>query len=194
MIQHSQRATKRSPAGSAARAGISLTELLVVMTIGSVLIGVTGTMIHRLLAADYEATRAARFATSVARLSRAFRTDVHAARNIELPVPNEGQRAVVVATLADGHQVRYELDAHLATRVETRDGAPIHRDVYHFPPRSQLRCSRGVDDRLLKLELDLAARGPEPDAERPVRRLVVEAAPARDHRFEAALRQEGQMP
>jgi hypothetical protein len=194
MRQLFHKSTKRSPAGSAARAGISLTELLVVMTIASVLIGVTGTMIHRLLAADHEATRAARFATSVARLSRAFRADVHAARAIELPAPNEAQPAIVVATLADGHQVRYELDAHLATRVETREDAVIHRDVYHFPPRSQLRCSRGDDAGLFKLELNLAARGPEPDAERPVRKLVVEAALARDHRFEPPPRQEAQTP
>ena len=178
----------------ASRAGISLTELLVVLSVASVIIGLAGTMIHRLLAAENEATRAARFAASVSRLSRAFRADVHAARAVEFPGAIVDQPAVLVATLDDRRQVQYEFDAHLVTRFETREGAKVHREDFHFPPRSKLRCSRNEGGTLLKLEFELAVRDPEPEAERPVRKLIVEATLARDHRFEASTPQEEQAP
>src|SRR5580765_3790654 len=98
MKQQSRLATRRSRACGAPRAGVSLTELLVVMTVASAIIGVSGTLIHRLLAAEHEATRAARFAASVTRLSRAFRADVRAARDVELPGVDETQPATLVAT------------------------------------------------------------------------------------------------
>jgi hypothetical protein len=193
-MMHSRLATSRRRAGGASRAGASLHELLVVMSVAAGIVGVAGTLIHRLLAVEHDATRAARFAASVSRLSRAFRADVHAARDVELPAPNAGEPAVLVATLADGGQVRYEFDSHLVARSETREGARVHRDVFHFPPRSQLHCSQSEDGKLVKLELDLAARDPEPNIERPLRKLVVEAALSRDHRFETPPRQEGPAP
>jgi hypothetical protein len=194
-MQQSRLATRRSRVPLALRAGTSLTEILVVMTVASVIIGLSGMTIHRLLAAEHEATRAARFAASVARLSRAFRADVHAATGLELPVQNEAQPAVFVATLSDHYQVRYEFDAHQATRVETWDGQRIHRDDFHFPPRSQLRCARSEDGRRIMLEIDVAARGPESLSDRPGRKLVVEASLARDHRFAAKQKnQEGAAP
>ncbi len=188
--QQSRLATRRSRVSLARRAGTSLTEILVVMTVASVIIGLSGMTIHRLLAAEHEATRAARFTASAARLSRAFRADVHAAIRVELPAANNTQPAVFAATLADRHEVRYELDAHLATRIETRDGRQIHRDDFRFPPRSQLRCVRSEDGRRIILEIDFAARGPESLTDRPGRKLVIEAALARDHRFAAKQRQE----
>ena len=120
---------------------------------------------------------------------------MHAATSVELPAPNEAQPAVLTATLADRHEVQYELDGHLATRIETRDGRQIHRDDFHFPPRSQLRCARSEDGRRIILEIDVAARGPESLTDRPGRKLVIEATLARDHRFAAMQKkQEGPAP
>src|SRR5262245_48709561 len=129
---------------SARRAGYSLTEVLVVMTVASAMIGMSGTMIHRLLAAEHEASRAARFAVSLARLSRSFRADIRAARSVELP-SDENAPAVLLANLEDGHTIRYELDANLVTRVESRNGSQSHRDVFHFAPGSQMRLGRSGD-------------------------------------------------
>ncbi|HEY3969157.1 MAG TPA: hypothetical protein VGM05_31695 [Planctomycetaceae bacterium] len=193
-MQQSRSATTGSRVPLAPRAGTSLTDILVVMTVASVIIGLSGMTIHRLLAAEHEATRAARFTASAARLSRAFRADVRAATGVELRAADEGQPAVFAATLADRHEVRYELDAHLATRIETREGRQIHRDDFRFPPRSQLRCVRSEDGRRIILEIDIPARGPE-SLDRPGRKLVIEAALSRDHRFAAKPRQpEGPVP
>lgn len=179
---------------SRTRAAVSLTELLVVMTVASVIVGLSGMMIHRLLAAEHEATRTARFATSVARLSRAFRADVHAARDVELREPNDAQPATLVAQQGDGHEVRYELQAHRASRIETREGNQVHRDDFYFPPGSQLRFERGAEGSLVRLELELAGHRRDSKDDAPRRKLAIEAALARDHRFEPAPRQEGQLP
>ncbi|MBI3862956.1 MAG: hypothetical protein HY290_13780 [Planctomycetia bacterium] len=186
-------AQTRRRAWLARRAAHSLTEVLVVMTVASAMIGMSGTMIHRLLAAEHEATRAARFAVSLARLSRTFRADIHAARSVEL-ADDENAAPVLVAKLEDGHTIRYELDANLATRIEFKDGSQSHRDVFHFAPGSQLRVRGGGEGKMVRFELDLAASGGDLKAGRPSRTLAIEAALARDHRFESESKQEGQAP
>ena len=184
----------RSPDQPRRRGGFSLTETLVVISVASVMIGMAGMTIHRLLAAEQEVTRTARFSTSVTRLSRAFRTDLHAARSVEIPAALAGQPEALVATLKTGHFVRYEFDGHLATRVETQDGSQVHRESFHFAPRSSLHCTQGENDKLVRLELNLSTRSSGPDTDSPPRKLLMEVAVARDHRFETSPPAEGSTP
>jgi len=175
------RATPRTHRGS------MMVELVVVITVGAILMGIGVTTIHLLLNCEHEEINSARHAASVSRLARIFREDIHAARDIDLP---PAKPAVLIIKADDGLQIRYELDAHLATRVETRDETPTHRDVFYFPPHSELRFERDGRTALVRLEFALAVRtlgaGPQNKASQrpPARRLVIEAAPGRDHRFE----------
>jgi prepilin-type N-terminal cleavage/methylation domain-containing protein len=166
------------------RSGVSLTELLVVISVASVLVGVAGMTIHRLLAAEQEVTRAARFSASMTRLSRSFRADLHAARSAELTAAAAGQPEALVATLDPGHVVRYEFDGHTATRLETNEGVPVRRESFPFAPQSQLRCLLNEAGTLVRLELNLSTRASGPDVAPSPRVLLLEVAVARDHRFE----------
>jgi hypothetical protein len=163
--------------------------MLVVITVAAVMLGMSVGIIHMLLDAEREATRAVRFNTSVARLTQAFRGDIHACRQVELPASEPGKPAVLVATLDDG-QIRYELDQHLATRIETSGGRQVHREVFYLPPHSRMRFDRQPDQKLVLLEIDMAAGGsgtrnvPSAAADTPQRRLAIEAVLGRDHRFE----------
>ena len=178
------RRQRRSP-----RAGLTLVEMLVVISVAAVMLGMSVGVIHLLLDAEREATRAVRFNTSVARLTQAFRGDIHASRQVELPAPEPGKPVVLVATV-DGGQIRYELDEHLATRTETEGGRQVHREVFYLPPHSRMRFEHQPDQKLVLLEIDMAAGGsgtrnvPTAAAEIPQRRLAIEAVLGRDHRFE----------
>src|SRR5438876_5171317 len=117
------------------RYGVSLIEMLVVMSVASVMMGLGVTTIHLLLGSEHEATRSVRYAASVARLARLFREDIHAARQVEFPPVEPGKPAVLIAMVDGERDIRYELDAHLARRLESDGGTTPHRDVFYFPPR-----------------------------------------------------------
>lgn len=173
------------------RAGISLVEMLVVITVAAVMVGLAVTTIHLLLRAEREATSAARYATSVARLAHVFRDDLHFAREVELPAVEPGKPAVLIASADAGRHIRYELDAHLATRIETDGPDDTHRDVFYFPPDSQLWFEREGEGGVLRLAIEIPRSGsgvqakPAAPSGRPMQRLTIEAAPARARRWDA---------
>jgi type II secretory pathway pseudopilin PulG len=169
------------------RCGTSLVEMLVVMTVAAAMVGLAVTTIHRLLGAEHEATKQARYAASLARLSQAFRDDLHAAQKVELPAVEPGEPAALVTTLPDGRRIRYELDAHRATRVEIDGSDETHRDAFYFPPRSRLEFDRSGDRGLVRLTIEMPAgvafAKPKDSAaaSQPMQLLLIEAAPFRAH-------------
>jgi prepilin-type N-terminal cleavage/methylation domain-containing protein len=183
---------KRSPSKSSARrrrSGVSLVEMLVVMTVAGVMMGLAITTIHLLLGAEHEATKSVRYAASVSRLARAFRDDIHAAGEVEVPPAEPGKPVTLIASTAGG-QIRYELESHLATRVETTGDGEANRDVFYFPPGSRLQVAR-EEPGLIRLTVEMplgppAATPKDADSVAPsMRRLTIEAAPARVRRLEA---------
>jgi type II secretory pathway pseudopilin PulG len=166
------------------RTGTTLVELLVVITVGAVMLGLSVTTIHLLLGAEHEASRSTRYAASLARLARAFRDDIHAAQAVELPAIDAGDAQVLVIGAGGGQQIRYELEANRAMRLEAVDDGPPQRDVFYFPPRSRLSFAHDATDGLVRLEIEMAVHGPAYAVILPPRQLVIEAAPLRLHGFE----------
>jgi hypothetical protein len=164
------------------RAGISLTELMVVQTIAAAMIGLMGMMFHRLLDAESEATHLARFSHSLLRLSQNLRADVHAAYDADIREPVDDLPRALVLKLGQEHEVRYELAAHVATRVETRSGTVVHRDDYYSPPGSRLEIERQG-----KQQVQLTVFWERAPSRAPVtgsfRQLTITAVIGRDHRF-----------
>jgi hypothetical protein len=171
------------------RSGVSLVEALVVMTVAGVMMGLAITTIHLLLGAEHEATKSMRYSASVVRLARAFRDDLHAARAVELPAAEPEKPAALIVSTAGG-QVRYELDSHLATRVETSGAGEANRDVFYFPPGSRLQFERDAEKGLIRLTIEMPAGPPAAtpkdaaSARQSMRVLTIEAAPARVRRLE----------
>jgi hypothetical protein len=165
--------------------------MLVVITLASVMVGLAATTIHLLLGAEREAQRAVRFNRSVMRLSEAFRADVRAAGRVEIPVADSEKSVLLLGDAEGGREVRYEIDGHQATRVESDKGEQTHHDSYYFPPRSRIRFDRQADRKLLQLEIEMPAGNSSDNAEiranvpeKFLRKLKIEALPGRDHRFE----------
>ncbi len=175
--------------------GTSLVEMVVVLTIAAILLGLAASTIHLLLAAEREATKSSRYAASVARLTRSFRHDLHSAMRVELPPVEPSKPAILIASFPEGRDIRYELDQHLATRIESDSGGMPHRDVFYFAPHSQMRFERVEEEGLVRLEIEMAAgpsgarRKDATAARQPIQTLVIEAAPSRFHRFEANTRE-----
>jgi hypothetical protein len=55
--------------------------------------------------------------------------------------------------------------------------------MFYFPPRSRLWFARDATDGLIRLEIEMAPYGPPNAVSLPPRRLLIEAAPLRLHRF-----------
>jgi hypothetical protein len=156
------------------------------MTVAGVMMGLAIKTIHLLLGAEHEATKSVRYTASVARLARAFREDIHAARAVELPAVEPGKATLTASTT--GGQIRYELESHVATRVETPDTGDASYDKYYFPPGSRLRFEQEGELLRLTVEMPLcppAARTADAEAPSPaMRTLTIEAAPSRIRRLE----------
>jgi type II secretory pathway pseudopilin PulG len=141
----------------ASRGGISLIEMLVVIAVAAAMVGLTVTTIHRLLGAEREATKAARSSASVARLARAFRDDLHAARDVDWPAVEEGKPATLIALFEGQRRIHYEVDAHRMTRVERDSGDETRHDAYYFPPQTRLAFERGGEPGLVRLTIAMPA-------------------------------------
>ncbi len=156
--------------------------MLIVITVAAVMLAVSVTTIHLLLRAEHEATKTARYAVSVARLAHAFRDDLHFARDVALPPVEPGNPVALVATLETRETVRYELDAHRATRIATGAGE-TSRDEFYFPPETRLSFERIGDAGLWRLAIEMprASSGTGPEPALPAKRtvnLAIEASPA----------------
>jgi hypothetical protein len=164
--------------------------MMVVVTLAAVMVGLSTTLIHLLLGAEREAHRAVRFHRSVMRLSETFRADVHAADRAEFPAAEPGKSTLILADAGAGREVRYEVDAHQATRVESAEGTQTHQDTFYFPLQSRLRFARPAGRNLLRLEIDLPGgivagdrdSGPT-GADSSRRRLTIDARPGRDRMY-----------
>jgi type II secretory pathway pseudopilin PulG len=174
------------------RRGISLVELVVVMGIATVMLGLAVTTIHMLLRAEWNSTETVWYGTSLARFSRTFRQDVHAATSAGIPTPPPDGKSRLELTLPKQRTVTFRIDGNTITRLEADAGKVRHGDVYHFPPKSTIRFGRTQEPALVHVVINRpsmpeALAGREDDggkAYRPAGRVLrIEAAVARDHRF-----------
>jgi prepilin-type N-terminal cleavage/methylation domain-containing protein len=173
------------------RAGVSLVELLVVISIAGVIIGVSMLLLHTLLRTERDQTRSVRSSLTLSRLSRMFREDVHSSESIEIINGTVETRDRLTMTSRRGNEISYSADEHVLERVEQAGGAEIHRDLFHLPPGSAYRFERDTAPDIVRVAIEIAAAIPDhfPEAARgkdrrpPPRSLAIEALLGRDHRF-----------
>lgn len=124
------------------RRGLTLVELITVMTVGSILISILTAMVVQVT--RIEATTRNRIAQSLAitRMSDQFREDVRAARNVELLAENGDRPSKLVVMLGDSIQVDYSQSGSGIDRVMHRDGDIAARDRYQLPPDVQAAWSQ----------------------------------------------------
>jgi hypothetical protein len=175
MIRATRRALGR-------RRGISLVELMVMMTAVAALLGMTVIVLQLLMRLDADGRGRLDRAGAIGRLSRQFRSDVHAASGVEIVAPDPTKPPTMRLTPGPNRAVEYQSrkDGEVA-RVETVGGEVARRETFIVPQTGAVRLSlRDLDGRRFAVVgLDTLARKNRID---PVRTLEILGAVGKDVR------------
>jgi prepilin-type N-terminal cleavage/methylation domain-containing protein len=112
------------------RRGISLIEIMVVITLCGILISATGICLQGVYRLDRQTRNAVAHRSAVDRLSLQFRADAHAAVRAHVePVGGETAPAIVF-TEPDGRTTEYRQQRSSIIRTVTHSGQPAHREGF----------------------------------------------------------------
>lgn len=190
-----RRTRTNPPQAPHVRRGVFLVELIIAITIGGLVLAMGIGMLHLLLRTDKTLADSLWRSQTVSQLSRTFRGDAHAARDVEveqpedLPNANEPAPPVVRIDLAPDHHARYSIENHAVLRTETKADKTLQTERFRFQPGTKISIE--TDD---SRRLSLVIRSANPELMKPthaqkavpLRELRITAVRGRNHRFEAA--------
>jgi len=160
------------------RRGYTLVEMLVVITISTVMLGVAVQVLYLLARLERGGREHVNRATIVARLADQFRSDVHAALR---PMPTDGaEKNQWQFALAGDRTVTYRALPGEVERREQIAGEPARQESYVLPADAAAEIAIRTDPApaiaslVITLPGPAAATGPE---------IRIEAVLSRDHRF-----------
>jgi Tfp pilus assembly protein FimT len=116
--------------GRRRRAGITLIELVVVISTLAVLMSFATVLMGLLFRADHAGQDALAGQLSIARLGRQFRADAHETLTVETAQDNTG---ALELTLKDGRRVNWTAAGGAVTRIARRNDAVLTRESYALP-------------------------------------------------------------
>lgn len=114
------------------RAGSSLVELLIAIVIGASILGVLGTLMSRVMAANSAAADHLRGVVALSTLGRQFRDDVHATSAAAVQ-QTDGQPTRLRLSLVGGETVEYEIASERLRRTESADSSPERHETFSLP-------------------------------------------------------------
>ncbi len=181
--------------GAGRRRGISIIEVMVMMTAVAVMLGMCVIILQ--LAMKLETDGRGRFerATTLSRLARQFRADVHEARKAEILSPDPKQAPVLRIEAGSGRSVDYQVKREgEVARAETANGNFVSRESFQIPQTGAVRMElREIDGRRFAvLVVDTLTRKNRTD---PVRSLEILGLVGKDVRsLASATKAEGGKP
>ena len=152
------------------RRGKTLVEMLVLISVLTIILGLVATSLVVLFKTDRQVRRDLEQVTALARLSSKFRADAHAAASCQVADSCD-------LALPDGRVVRYAAGPQCITREVRRGDAVEHRDAFLLPATAtaKFELPDELQGRLVRLSISAAA-----DSDRPyltaVRPATIEAA------------------
>ena len=158
------------------RRGYSLIEMVAVMTVGSLIFGVSVAALLMLLGTEHTGRQQMQQRASLARLAKQFREDVHAAVR-EMPRPEAGA-ACWSFEMPGGKAVEYNYGAGGIERIETSGEKVERRETYTLPAGAMVNIARAKE--ASPATVTLVVRQAEGDRE-----LCISAVLGKDHRFAA---------
>ena len=184
----------RSPASTVSRfnrrhdkLGFTLIELLIAIGLTFTMLSTAVFTIHLLLRAERTAGRTIEYTRSVSRLSRQFRSDVHAASRARF-VPVGANEPNGVELVLPNRLVLYAVSDNGLERIETEDGQICRRDQFGLEPLSEIKFAligKPVRVRLV-VRIPPSTRHRKNDHSGINRNVVIEPTVGRDLRFEVS--------
>jgi type II secretory pathway pseudopilin PulG len=146
-----------SPAMTSRRRGKSLIEMLILISLTSVVLGIVSTTLVALFKTDRQVRRDLVQLTTLARLGSRFRTDAHAARSCQIDKTCD-------LTLADGRLIRYSFEGQRLSREVRRGDAIEHRDAFVLPDTAAVGFDKPATHggRLVRLSITAQERSDKP--------------------------------
>jgi hypothetical protein len=164
------------------RRGISMVEMMVMMTAVAALLGMTVIVLQLLMKLDADGRGRLERAGAIGRLSRRFRADAHAASGVEIVAADPGKPPAMRIIPGPNRVIEYQprQDGEIA-RVESVGGKVARRETFILPRTGAVRLSlRDLDGRRFAVVgLDSLSRKNRID---PVRTLEILGAVGRDAR------------
>jgi prepilin-type N-terminal cleavage/methylation domain-containing protein len=172
------------------RRGVSLIELLVVMSACTVLMTLTGALLHRIMQIQIQSRSQFGAERAALRLSQQFRGDVQRARTAVTDNSSKDERPFLRLVLMDGRSVEYSRLNEVVVRVESGDHRHVWREEFSFPGVEALKIEQTSAPQRLVLTVirKPGEQAPAGDntlkrADSPSMSLCAEATVGRDLRF-----------
>ena len=146
---------RRVPIDIQHRRGVSLIEMVVVISMMTVVIGLVGMTFHLLLRSEKLVSQSFVTERTISRLAVQFRDDVHQSETGIITSESESDKTELALGNANGIQIRYVTNADGLVRLIVKDDLVTARDDFRMPD-CQVSISAG------------------PDGESSLRRLVIE--------------------
>ncbi len=138
------------------RRAISLVELLLVMSASTVVLSLSGVLLHRAMVVQMESRSRMNVERTSLRLANQFRSDVHAAGDVKPDAAHN--TAGVFLHLTEGDRaIDYSRENGNVLRVESGGNLPARREVFEFPAAAQLAIEQLNTPARLALTLQLRA-------------------------------------
>ncbi len=119
------------------RRGYTLIEMLLVITGLAIVFGICVGMIHLLIRLDRGSRVRLAETTTIARLARQFRQDVHAAAAVRRIAGKDDAREGVELTLPEGRKVEYVREGDRLLRFDQSKAKALVQEAYRLPSRTR---------------------------------------------------------
>jgi hypothetical protein len=119
------------------RTGMSLIELVVVVSASSVILTTCAALLHRVMRADSDSRSFGDIERNAARLSNQFRDDVHQASVASLDHSKTDNEVVLTLKLPKDQSLEYSCAAGRVLRMLTQNGKAVAREEFVFPEQSE---------------------------------------------------------
>jgi len=137
--------------------GVSLVELLVVMSAASIILSLSAGLIHRAMHAETKARALTAVERAAIRLSHAFRHDVNRASDAVMNSAQLRDRAFIHLQSKNGGSVEYRRDERTIYRLQYDGERIVAREQFVFAADFDLQ-SHVENSRLIELTLTSAQR------------------------------------
>ena len=125
------------------RAGWTLIEMLLTVTVMSALTGVAVKTMGAMLRSERNGAEHVARLTGLSRLARQFRADVHDATSVELK-SSEKPNLLLLLTLDDTHQIQYDVYPTGLQRTARSPNQPPKTEFWRLP-QTQFQCVQSAE-------------------------------------------------